>query len=62
MSNPSQVQEMVKRAVERYHTINILVNNAAKDFRPINFLKLTWDDIQKDMDVVVKAPSTAARR
>lgn len=54
VSNPFQVQEMVKRAVERYHTINILVNNAAKDFRPINFLKLTWDDFQRDMDVVVK--------
>ena len=54
VSNPIQVQEMVKRAVERYHTINILVNNAARDFRPINFLKLTWDDVQKDIDVVVK--------
>ncbi|MFZ3091274.1 MAG: SDR family oxidoreductase [Nitrospirota bacterium] len=54
VSNPIQVQEMVKRAVEKYHTINILVNNAAKDFRPVNFLKLSWNDVQRDIDVVVK--------
>jgi|GEM_PF-4453 len=54
VSDPLQVQRMVQTAVERYGTVNLLVNNAVRDFKPIDFSRLTWEDIQKDIDVVVK--------
>jgi 3-oxoacyl-[acyl-carrier protein] reductase len=49
-----QVRKMVAEAKHRYGPINVLVNNAVKDFRPIPFLSLTWDEIQMDLDVVTK--------
>ena len=54
VSDPLQVQRMVQTAVERYGTVNLLVNNAVRDFKTIDFSRLTWEDIQKDIDVVVK--------
>ena len=49
-----QVQKMVAEAKERFGTIHVLVNNAVRDYRPIPFLNLTWDEIQKDVDVIAK--------
>ncbi len=54
VSDPAQVREMVQRAVERYGTIHVLVNSAVRDFRPVDFLKLAWEDLQGDLDVVVR--------
>lgn len=54
VSDAAQVHEMIGRAVERFGAIDILVNNAVRDFRPMNFLKLSWEDIQKDLDVTAK--------
>jgi len=54
VTQPEAVSSLIRLAVEKYGTIHILVNNAARDFRPIPFLKLTWDDIQKDLDVICK--------
>jgi 3-oxoacyl-[acyl-carrier protein] reductase len=45
---------MVRAVVEKYRRVDILVNNAAADYRPIDFLELSWDDVQKDIDVIVK--------
>ena len=49
-----QVQKMVVQAKDRYGAIHVLVNNAARDYRPIPFLNLTWDEIQMDLDVIAK--------
>lgn len=54
VSDDAQVREMVKAAVERFGRVDVLVNNAVRDFRPVSFLKLTWDEVEKDMDVTVK--------
>jgi 3-oxoacyl-[acyl-carrier protein] reductase len=49
-----QIQKMVTEAKDRYGAIHVLVNNAVKDYRPIPFLDLTWDEIQMDLDVIAK--------
>jgi len=54
VSDQAQVRSMVQQARDRYGTVDVLVNNAARDFRPIPFLSLTWDEIQKDLDVIAK--------
>ena len=54
VANPHQVQRMIRKVIERYGGVDILVNNAVRDFRPIDFSTLSWEDIQKDIDVVVK--------
>ncbi len=54
VSDLLQVRRMVQTAVEKYGNVNVLVNNAVKDFKPISFSSLTWEEIQKDIDVVVK--------
>ncbi len=54
VSDAEQVRSMVEQVRERYGTIDILVNNAARDFRPTPFLKLSWEEMQRDVDVIVK--------
>lgn len=54
VSDPVQVQKMVLEAIEHYGAINVLVNNAVRDFRPVGFSSLTWEDIQKEIDVIIK--------
>lgn len=45
---------MVREATDRFGGIDVLVNNAARDFRPTPFLNLTWEAIQQDLDVIAK--------
>jgi len=54
VADRSQVQNMVKAAVEKFGRIDILVNNAVRDARPMPFLETTWEEVQKDIDVTVK--------
>jgi 3-oxoacyl-[acyl-carrier protein] reductase len=54
VSDPLQVRRMVQKTVEKYGTVNVLVNNAVKDFKSISFSRLTWVEIQEDINVVVK--------
>jgi 3-oxoacyl-[acyl-carrier protein] reductase len=54
VSDNSQVRRMVDEVIAKYGTINVLVNNAVRNFRPIAFLELTWEEIQKDIDVNLK--------
>lgn len=61
VSNTDQVKLMVSEAVKRFGRIDVLVNNAVRDFRPQNFLNLSWDDIQKDIDVTVKGAYNCCR-
>ena len=54
VSNPTDVPTLVNRVIERYGTVDVLVNNAARDFRPVPFLQLSWQDVQNDLDVIAK--------
>lgn len=54
VSKPEDVKALVRLGREQYGAVHVLVNNAARDYRPVPFLRLTWDDIQKDLDVIVK--------
>jgi 3-oxoacyl-[acyl-carrier protein] reductase len=54
VADPGQVRALVDATMEQYGAIHVLVNNAARDYRPIPFLKLTWDEVQKDLDVVAR--------
>jgi len=54
VTDSDQVRQMVDKAIEQYRAIHVLVNNAVRDFRPIPFSDITWEDIQRDLDVIVK--------
>jgi len=51
---PDDVERMVCQVRARYGGIHILVNNAVRDFRPSSFADLAWEDIQRDLDIIVK--------
>ena len=54
ITQADEVAELVRRAVERYGPPDVLVNNAVRDFRPMPFLSLSWEEVQKDLDVIAK--------
>jgi len=54
VSERDQVRKMVVQAVRHFGTIDILVNNAVRDNLPANFTDLTWDDLQRDIDINLK--------
>ena len=54
VSDRQQVNRMIAVVCDKYRTIDILVNNAVRDFYPIPFMELIWDDFQRDIDVTVK--------
>jgi 3-oxoacyl-[acyl-carrier protein] reductase len=54
VTNADDVRQVLRSTVERYGAIDVLVNNAARDYRPIPFLQLTWDEVQKDLDVIAR--------
>lgn len=54
VSSCDEVKEMVKAVLKEYDAIHVLVNNAVRNFTAISFSELTWDELQKDIDVTVK--------
>jgi 3-oxoacyl-[acyl-carrier protein] reductase len=54
VTNPGDVRRLVGAAIERFGTVHILVNNAARDFRPTPFLDLSWDEVERDLEVAAK--------
>lgn len=54
VTQPEAVSSLVRLGIEKFGAIHVLVNNAARDYRPTPFLQLTWDEVQKDLDVIVK--------
>jgi 3-oxoacyl-[acyl-carrier protein] reductase len=54
VSEVEDVRALVRAAVERFGTVDVLVNNAARDYRPVPFSRLTWDEVSKDLEVIVK--------
>ena len=56
-----QVRHMVEETRRLYGAIHVLVNNAVRDYRPVPFLRLTWDEIQLDLDVIAKGAFNCCR-
>jgi 3-oxoacyl-[acyl-carrier protein] reductase len=54
VSDPAQVRRMLAEVLEAYGTVDVLVNNAVRDFLPAKFLGLPWEEVQKDIDVVAR--------
>jgi 3-oxoacyl-[acyl-carrier protein] reductase len=61
VTNPQQVHEMVAEAVSLYGPVHVLVNNAVRNYKPIAFLDLTWDEVQQDLDVIAKGAFNCCR-
>jgi 3-oxoacyl-[acyl-carrier protein] reductase len=45
---------MVQEISSAIGPIGVLVNNAAGNFLPADFLDLSWDEIQRDIDVIIR--------
>ena len=54
VTDPIQVRRMLAEVLEAYGTVDVLVNNAVRDFLPAKFLGLPWEEVQKDIDVVAR--------
>jgi len=54
VTDRGQVRQMMTAIQARYETVHILVNNAVADAYPIPFMELTWDHLQRDLDVTLK--------
>lgn len=60
VTNRTEVDEMVKKATERFGQIDVVVNNALVDFKfdptkQKSFINLEWEDYQKQLDGTLKA-------
>jgi len=54
ITDSSEVDKMIASGIKEFGKIDILVNNAMSNAIPVEFDKLEWDDMQKDIDVAVK--------
>ena len=54
VSNGEQVRAMVKTICAEFGTIDILVNNAVSNAFESEFMTLSWEEVQKDIDVIVR--------
>ncbi len=54
VSDREQVNRMITMICDKFNRVDILVNNAVRNFSPVSFLELTWDEIQKDIDITIK--------
>ena len=54
VGNREAVGEMVRKVQERLGPVEVLVNSAGPDTNPIAFTKLSWSDMERDLDVVLK--------
>ena len=54
LTDDMQVANMIQQIVEKYGDINILVNNAVREFTPKDVLELEWKDYLQEMEVSVK--------
>lgn len=54
VSDPDEVAAMVSTIVDELGAVDVLVNNAVRDFRSIAYDDLRWEEIQADLDVAVR--------
>lgn len=53
VTDARQVAEMVESIVDRWGTVDILVNNASNDVAPVDFSKIVWSEVEESIAVVV---------
>lgn len=56
--NPSDIKEMLNKAIRAFGKIDVLVNGAATTIPNIKFLDLEWEDYQKQLDLNIKSSFT----
>lgn len=61
VSDPQEVQKMVETAQKKLGPVDILINNAAPAFKPVSFASLSWQEIQKHIDVILKGAFLCAK-
>ncbi len=61
ITDENSVKEMVKTALQTFKRIDILVNNAVKDFTPKNITEMEWDDFNQELEVSVKGMHACCR-
>lgn len=54
VSNYDQVGSMVKTICAEFGTVDVLVNNAVGNAFESDFMALSWEEVQKDIDIIVK--------
>ncbi|MCB9170914.1 MAG: SDR family oxidoreductase [Flavobacteriales bacterium] len=54
VTDADAVRRMVDQVERTWGPVDVLVNNAVANFRPIPFLGTAWADVQADIDVVLK--------
>jgi len=54
VTNQSEVHQMIDIAKDTFGSIDILVNNASLNVLSKAFVHTTWDDFQRDIDVIIK--------
>ncbi len=50
----NQVANLISHVVEKFGTVNILVNNAVKEFIPKKLLQIEWNDYLSELEVSLK--------
>lgn len=56
-----QVARFFADVLQAYGRVDILINNAVKEFRPKGFLKLCWDDYLEELEVSLKGMHNCCR-
>ncbi len=54
VANRQQVRQMLQSLWEQFQSLDVLVNNAVDNLYPAGFLNLSWDSVQRDLDVILK--------
>jgi len=54
VADAEQVSSMIRSVIGKFGTVDILVNNAAGNVLEVEFQDLSWDDVQRDVDIIVR--------